>query len=212
MSVKNNMDLEEEIAMLKKENENLKFKNHKLEFQLSNPTFDDDSANEIIGDRNEEINKLKKENEELKDGENTAEMIDKLNDEFSELQDKNMKLEEQLEKGTHHCAFLSIRVQSLDEENKKLNKEIDEMFEATDYGDDIIQDGYTKLDAIYEWATSACDGFQEENEKLEEEIKELKKEIERLEKLREAVRKELDVEPDPTQETIIKKLKEAVHN
>lgn len=134
MSVKNNMDLEEEIAMLKKENE------------------------------------------KLKDGENTAKMIDKLNDEFSVLQDKNMKLEEQLEKEKQNCAFLSIRVQSLDEENKKLNKEIDEMFEATDYGDDIIRDGYTKLDAIYEWATSACDGFKEENEKLEEEIKELKKE------------------------------------
>ena len=59
MSVKNNMDLEEEIAMLKKENENLKFKNHKLEFQLSNPTFDDDSANEIIGDRTkEEVRKV----------------------------------------------------------------------------------------------------------------------------------------------------------
>lgn len=100
--------LQEENKKLKDEIKDLKFKNNKLEFQLSNPTFDDDYANQIIDDRNEEINKLK--------------------------------------------------------------EEIDTTFECTGYGDDIIEDGYTKLDAIHDWATGACDCFKEEIERLEEDI------------------------------------------
>ncbi len=168
------MDLEEEIAMLKKENENLKFKNHKLEFQLSNPTFDDDSANEIIGDRNEEINKLKKENEELKDGENTAKMIDKLNDEFSELQDKNMKLEEEIAKEVNEK-------ERLEEKYEKLEEEMDLLYDYTDYPEDMLRPDYSKADGIGEWMDAREDeisDLQSETRDLEEKNKELKKEKE----------------------------------
>ena len=166
------------IKQLEKENEELKFKNHKLEFQLSNPTFDDDYANEIIGDRNEEINKLKKENEELKDGENTAKMIDKLNDEFSVLQDKNIKLEEENKEN------IEAKVK-LYKEFLKIQEEMDLLYDYTDYPEDMINPDYSKADGIEEWMCARedelCD-FQSETSNLEEKNKELKKEIEKLKK------------------------------
>lgn len=55
------------------------------------------------------------------------------------------------------------------ETNKEFNKlkeQIDELFDATDYPVDIIGDGYSKVDAIYEWVHNR-----------DEEIDELKKQI-----------------------------------
>jgi len=237
------MDLEEEIAMLKKENEKLEEELSTLQEETDclKYEFDDykkfgtNDGDCVFDDMYGKIKEwgimedttpkfmemwgiVKKHYEELKDGENTAKMIDKLNKEFSELMDTNMKLEEQLKEANKNCAFLYIRMHALDDENKKLNKEIDEMFEATGMPDDMIQDGYTKLDAIYEWENSYAQSCTERIEELEEENKELKEklkknqkinddDINKLEKLREAVRKELDVEPDPTQETIINTIK-----
>lgn len=212
MSVKDNMDLEEEIALLKKENEELKIDmiNHTTqnysEWKKEQETLAIGLVREDLKRAEEENKELKKENEKLKDGGNTAKMIDKLNDEFSVLQDKNIKLEEENKEN------IEAKVK-LYKEWLKIKEEMDLLFDYTDYPEDMINPDYSKADGIGEWMCARedelCD-FQSETRNLEEKNKQLKKEIERLEKLREAVRKELDVEPDPTQETIIKKLKEAM--
>ena len=54
------------------------------------------------------------------------------------------------------------------------------MFDATDYPVNMIEDGYTKLDAIYEWAHSRdeeIDELKEENEVLKEENERLTNDI-----------------------------------
>jgi len=123
-------------------------------------------------DLEEEIAMLKKENEELKDGENTAKMIDKLNDEFSVLQDKNMKLEKKNEED------IEAKVK-LYKELIKTQEEIDLLYHYTDYDEDMINPDYSKADGIEEWMCSAeeqlCD-FQSETRDLEEKNKELKAE------------------------------------
>ena len=185
------MDLEEEIAMLKKENEDLKnenkdlkivgmdnplhptwLQNKKLESELNKAALIMMEFERFINKEKEENKKLKKENEKLKDGENTAKMIDKLNDEFAVLQDKNMKLEEEITKEVNEK-------EELEEKYEKLEEEVDETFSYCEYDEDWIRDGYTKLDAVVEYIEarySQIDDLQSENSDLEEKNKELKKE------------------------------------
>ena len=42
-------------------------------------------------------------------------------------------------------------IKDIIKEHEKFKKEIDTMFDVTEYSVDMIEDGYTKLDAIYEW-------------------------------------------------------------
>ena len=201
------MDLEEEIAMLKKENEDLKnenkdlkivgmdnplhptwLQNKKLESELNKAALIMMEFERFINKEKEENKKLKKENEELKDGENTAKMIDKLNDEFSVLQDKNMKLEEEITKEVNEK-------EELEEKYEKLEEEVDETFSYCEYDEDWIRDGYTKLDAVVEYIGAREDqiyDLQSENRDLEEKNKELEKEIKQLKKEKDCSKEELE--------------------
>jgi len=207
------MDLEEEIAMLKKENKKLKERLDIMKATASTHIQDINEVHQDYGDiirklketneirfdkikemeheigvsklihhQNmgllEDLKKLKKENEELKDGENTAKMIDKLNDEFSVLQDKNMKLEKQNEEN------IEAKVK-LYKEFLKIQEEMDLLYDYTDYDENMINPDYSKADGIEEWMCAREDeisDFQSETRDLEEKNKELKKEKECSEK------------------------------
>jgi len=95
-------------------------------------------------------------------------------DECQELQEEIKDLNNRLMTCKMSIAIRDTEIKKLKEENEKFKKDIDEMFRATEYGDDIIRDGYTKLDAIYEWANSHADCQQEEIVRLSEENKKLK--------------------------------------
>ena len=107
-------------------------------------------------------------------------------------------------------AIRDTEINELKEENEKFKKDIDEMFESTEYGDDIIRDGYTKLDAIYEWANSHADCQQEEIVRLSEENKKLKEEIKEAVNVVRIMSKaeELNLDLQIKQNEEIKKLKE----
>tara|TARA_Y100001937_G_scaffold127454_1_gene199767 strand:+ start:2001 stop:2525 length:525 start_codon:yes stop_codon:yes gene_type:complete len=108
--------------------------------------------------------------DELEVASSIADLTNATNQENNKLREENKKLEKEIK--DWRVNFNEER-----QEHKKLKDEIDTTFECTGYGDDIIQDGYTKLDAIHEWATGACECFREEIERLEEENKKLKDKV-----------------------------------
>lgn len=86
-------DAAKEIADLKEENEALK---ERLSIMKATASTHIQDINEVHQDYGDMVRKLKAENKELKekaDAENTANMIDKLNEEYELLSEKNMKLE-----------------------------------------------------------------------------------------------------------------------
>jgi chromosome segregation ATPase len=137
----------EENAKLRKENEKLKEKNENLKTSIQTTTSYWTDSNELLKDEIkklkeqierdsgcEENAKLRKENEELKvkaDGENTAKMINKLNDEFKVVQEEKDKLKK---------------------ENKKLKKEVKETEEVLEnyckivdiFPDEMMEDAMTE--------------------------------------------------------------------
>jgi chromosome segregation ATPase len=143
----NDFDWESEIGGLVIDNKKLKEKNENLKTSIQTTTSYWTDSNELLKDEIkklkeqierdsgcEENAKLRKENEELKvkaDGENTAKMINKLNDEFKVVQEEKDKLKK---------------------ENKKLKKEVKETEEVLEnyckivdiFPDEMMEDAMTE--------------------------------------------------------------------
>ena len=151
-----NDKLEEEIKDLKKENEKLtersplikklKEDNQKLKKEVSNLTdrlfFSEEQNNPLL------------------------KIIDELKEYIEELKHQKNQLEDFFVPSAPEAFALNKENEKLKEEIEKFKKEIDTMFDVTEYPVDMIEDGYTKLDAIYEWVPNR-DG---EIEKLKEDI------------------------------------------
>jgi chromosome segregation ATPase len=151
----------EENAKLRKENEKLKEKNENLKTSIQTTTSYWTDSNELLKDEIkklkeqierdsgcEENAKLRKENEELKvkaDGENTAKMINKLNDEFKVVQEEKDKLKK---------------------ENKKLKKEVKETEEVLEnyckivdiFPDEMMEDAMTEAGLTRDFTGNIVEG------------------------------------------------------
>ena len=178
------------ITELEEENEKLKEENEKLQEQdeLKSIGKDDDNGNyqDIIED-------LENANKELQD-----ELKELLMKEYKneELEEEIEQKEEEIKDLREKCAF--------DNDSEDV---FFAMYEVLDKWK-LLEDGTPKFMEMWDIVVKTLLKFKEENKKLKEENKANRIDVDNLSKLREAVRKELGCEPDPTQETIIKAIKE----
>jgi DNA repair exonuclease SbcCD ATPase subunit len=150
------------INRLKEENEKLKeeivniatIKNKQIKKEKDK--YESMCSEQAESDCAKYINELKQENEEL------AGECERLNESVAFWEEKSLDRKERNKELKEENEKLKKEI----EEFNKLKEQIDELFDATDYPVDIIGDGYSKVDAIYEWVHNR-----------DEEIDELKKQI-----------------------------------